>query len=45
MKRGLFCLIVGSVAGALLTPAAAVDKPLVVTTFYPLYEFTRQVAG
>jgi zinc transport system substrate-binding protein len=26
-------------------PPAAADKPLVVASFYPLYEFSRQVAG
>jgi zinc transport system substrate-binding protein len=45
MKRGLSGLIVGSVTGALVATATAADKPLAVTTFYPLYEFTRQVAG
>lgn len=45
MKRGLSWLIVGSVAGALVGPAASDEKPLVIATFYPLYEFTRQVAG
>jgi zinc transport system substrate-binding protein len=45
MKRMWSWLIAGGVVSALVAPAVSADKPLVVTTFYPLYEFTRQVAG
>jgi zinc transport system substrate-binding protein len=45
MRRALSWLIAGSVVGLLVAPVASDDKPLVVSTFYPLYEFTRQVAG
>ena len=45
MPRGLWVALVATVAAACQEAPAPPGKPLVVASFYPMYEFSRQVAG
>ena len=45
MPRGLWVALVATVAVACQEAPAPPGKPLVVASFYPMYEFSRQVAG
>jgi zinc transport system substrate-binding protein len=45
MLRGLWMALVAAVAAACQETPAPPSKPLVVASFYPMYEFSRQVAG
>jgi zinc transport system substrate-binding protein len=45
MRRGLWAVLLATVAAACQEAPAPAGKPLVVASFYPMYEFSRQVAG
>src|SRR4030095_3454790 len=45
MPRGLWVALLATVAAACQEAPAPPRKPLVVASFYPMYEFSRQVAG
>jgi zinc transport system substrate-binding protein len=43
--RTVFLLLVALLVALGVCPPARADKPLVVASFYPLYEFAKQIAG
>ena len=45
MRRGLWVALLATLAAACQEAPAPPSKPLVVASFYPMYEFSRQVAG
>ena len=45
MPRGFWAVLLAIVAAACQEAPAPPGKPLVVASFYPMYEFSRQVAG
>ena len=45
MRRGLWVVLFATLAAACQEAPAPPSKPLVVASFYPMYEFSRQVAG